>query len=149
LRETLGIVAVVLMLGMVAVHYGSLPEVIPTHFNAHGAADGWSGRPVLLILAAIGLVMYTMLTAAERMPEHMVSLPIKLARKPSAMPYAVEMVGWLKTEMAFVFLYICWGIIRVGLGKQEGLNPWFLPALIVVLLATTGYWYVRIWRSGD
>ena len=149
LREALGIVAVVLMVAMVAVHYHQLPEVIATHFDAHGAANGWSGKMVLLLLAAVGCVSYAMLTAAQRMPEHMVSLPIKLARKPNAMPLAVEMVAWLKVEVAWVFAYICHSIIRVGLGKQEGLSVWFLPVMVGVLLATTGTYYVKISRSED
>ena len=54
-----GILAPAILLGTIvylAVIYHTLPDRIPTHFNASGEITGWGGRGTLWIMPIVGLV---------------------------------------------------------------------------------------------
>jgi uncharacterized membrane protein len=149
LRETLAAAGVVYTLVLVAAHYATLPPIIPMHFNGHGAVDGWGGKGSLLFLVGTACFIYALLTLASYFPEHMISMPMKVARRRAALPLAVEMVGWLKVELAWMFAWLCWTIVVVATGRRQVLGTWFMPVMLVCVLGTTLLYYVRILRSPE
>ena len=149
LRELLAAAGVVFTVMLVATRYAALPAVIPIHFNAHGAVDGWGGKITLLLLAGASCLLYGVLTLAASFPEHMISLPMKVARRRDALPLAVEMVCWLKVEIAWMFYWITWTIIAVATGRRPGLGPWFMPLLLACVFGTTALYYWRILQSPE
>lgn len=57
-RETIilfifGLVPIALVLAL----WHRLPQQVPIHWNLHGAVDSWGSRPMLLLLAGIGLLL--------------------------------------------------------------------------------------------
>ena len=43
------------------------------------------------------------------------------------------MMGWLKAELTWLFAYIVWAVIRVALGRANGLGWAFLPLALAVV----------------
>ena len=52
----------VVVLGLTAAVYPSLPERIPTHWNAAGEIDGWSAKPMTFLMPAVMVVMLGILS---------------------------------------------------------------------------------------
>ena len=51
--------------------YGSLPDVVPTHWGADGQANGWGPKSTVLIMAALPALMLILMTALPRIdPKH-------------------------------------------------------------------------------
>jgi hypothetical protein len=50
----------------------------------------------------------------------------------------------LKAEIIWLFWYLEWQTIQVGLGKGGGLSGALLPVILLVLVVTMG---VYIWQS--
>ncbi len=67
-----GILAPVILLGCLAfilIIWHTLPEQIPTHFNAAGEIDGYGGRGTLLFMPIFGLVMDLSIALTGRFPK--------------------------------------------------------------------------------
>ena len=51
--------------------YGSLPDVVPTHWGADGQANGWGPKSTVLIMAALPALMLILMAALPRIdPKH-------------------------------------------------------------------------------
>ena len=57
------------------------------------------------------------------------------------------MVGWLNVEVCWMFAYISLAMVRNGMGLQAGLGMWFLPVTLVVVLGTSAFYMVRIYKA--
>lgn len=66
--ELLGAVLLAAFLVTVAASWSSLPVDVPTHFSASGEPDSWGSRAEALILPAIALVQFVLLTVLARFP---------------------------------------------------------------------------------
>ena len=67
-----GILAPVMLLGVLAyilIVWHTLPERIPTHYNAVGQIDGYGGRGTLLFMPIFGLVMDLTIALTGRFPK--------------------------------------------------------------------------------
>ena len=52
--------------------------------------------------------------------------------------------SWIKAELVWLFVFIEWQSIQVATGQASGLGWQMLPAALVVIFGTIGYY---IWRS--
>lgn len=51
--------------------YGSLPDVVPTHWGADGQANGWGPKSTVLIMAALPALMLILMAALPHIdPKH-------------------------------------------------------------------------------
>jgi len=68
LVEVLGWLILIALWGLTISHFSTLPDTIPTHFNAAGEADGFGskasiiGLPVIATLLFIGLTILKIFT---------------------------------------------------------------------------------------
>ena len=64
-------------------NYATLPDTIPTHFNAQGIVDGWGGKNTIFFLLGLNALIYILFTvinvafAAVRDPRSMINLPME------------------------------------------------------------------------
>ena len=145
LREVLALAGVLVMVGVVVLHYGALPQVIPTHFNGAGVADGWGPKSMVWILVGLGCVLYVTMTLASFFPS-LISVPVSAERKAAALPLVIEMAEWVKAEAVCMIAWICWMTMQVALGRSEGLGLWFLPVTMVGVFGTAGFYLWRIYK---
>lgn len=136
LLDSLAIVGLLLSWWVAASSYPRLPASVPLHFNLQGEADNWGGRWTIFLLPAINTViivgeywLFKYMLATGRMPAGM-ELPIH--------------VLWL--ELSVLFAFLTWRISQVAFGRARGLGLWFLPALLLVVLATCG-WMIAAGRG--
>ena len=67
-----GILAPAILLGSIVyilILWHSLPEQIPTHYNAAGEIDGYGGRGSLLLMPIIGLITDLVTALTARFPQ--------------------------------------------------------------------------------
>jgi len=143
LREFLAAAGLIVMVGVVAMHYGALPQVIPTHFDGAGVADGWGSKSMVWFVVGIGCFTYVMMMLASFFPS-LISMPVSRERMVAAQPIAIEMIGWVKVEATWIFAWISWMTVSVALGRSTGLGVWFLPVTTVAIFGTLGFYLWRI-----
>ena len=144
-RELLALAGVVFSAAVVADFYSRLPERIATHFNAEGVANGLGARSTLWVLVGIAVLLYLILSVVGSL-QGVVSLkrPLAPEREKVVLAESMEMVGWVKVEVCWMFAYLCLAMVRNGMGLQVGLGWWFLPVTLVVVLGTCAFYMVRI-----
>jgi len=147
-RELIALAGVVFAGAVVADFYSRLPERIATHFNSAGMANGFGARSTLWLLVGIAVLLYATLSVIHFVPR-VVNLkrPLAPERERAVLAESVAMVGWIKAEMCWMFAYICLAMVRNGMGMQEGIGRWFLPATLVVVFGTCAFYLARIFES--
>lgn len=113
--------------GAVAFRYDHLPATIPTHFGATGRPDGYGPRSAILALAAIWLLIQTLLTVLSRHPR-LFNYPMPVTTENAQRVYreGERLLVWLGLALAVTFAGVLWSaggawttgrvFIVVGLG---------------------------------
>jgi hypothetical protein len=150
-RSTIGLASDLLALaglafsfGTVAFRWASLPEIIPTHFGLAGQPDDWSNKKWLWLLPTISLLLYLGLTWIRRFPHKFNYLwPITESNAPRQYYLAQALIAIMKVEIAWLFTFITYQTVRIGLGETPALGIAFLPVVMVILGGTVvGYLYL-------
>lgn len=127
---------VLLLLGAVLFAWQQLPERIPAHFGITGEPDAWGSKGSIMILPAVGLILYASMMALARVP-HVYNYPVKITEANAEAQYRLGR-RLLLTVNAFT-IWLLAGLllnsIAVAMGRQEGLSP---VLLIVLLVAPAG-----------
>ncbi len=129
--------------------WSTLPQTIPTHFNAAGSPDGWGGKTTLLMLPIFEAAMYIMLTVIERFPK-IYNFPVEITEKNALLEYqtARETLVCIKSEMLLIFGYLQWVIVEGAKTASFSLGLWFVPVFLVIITLTLVYYIARMKRHG-
>lgn len=132
--DILGNAGILVMILLVALNWGSLPDTVPTHFNGAGDADGWGSKFTLLILPVIAIFLHILLGVVERKP-HLHNYPDRLTEENAPLFYAesVKIINLTKNIIALMFAYITYHIIRGALNGSDQLNIIGLAIFIILL----------------
>lgn len=125
---------------------GRLPDRIPTHIDLAGKADGWGSPQALWIFPGFGTVLYAGMTLVARFPEAF-NYPVRVtpANQAVLQGLALGLIAWLKAEVVCLFAVIQYMTIETARNGRGALFPFSMPAAIVVVFATIG-WYVIAMR---
>ena len=139
--EVLGRMGVILLLAIPLFYYSDLPDTIPTHFNATGEPDQYGSKAVVWLLPVIGLVTYLGLLWLNKYP-HIFNYMGKITEENAYRQYqiATRMVRAMNAIIVWAFAYLTYFMIQIGLGKADGLGPYFIPVFLIVLFGTIGYY---------
>ncbi len=144
-RELIAVAGLVFAAAVVADFYSRLPERIATHFNAEGIANGLGAKSVLWVLVGVAVLLYLILTMIGGLSRVVrLQRPLAPEREKVVLAESMEMVGWVKVVICWMFAYICLAMVRNGMGLQVGLGAWFLPVTLVVVFGTCGVYLMRI-----
>ncbi|WP_421877857.1 DUF1648 domain-containing protein [Marinoscillum sp.] len=127
-------------------YYSALPDTIPSHYNAAGEADGFSGKNVIWTLPAIGLVMFIGLTILNRFP-HIFNYPTEVTEENAERLYrgGTKLIRVLNMVTIGAFFYISLQSIMGAMGSNMGLGDWFLPVFLASTFIPIGvYIYLTI-----
>ncbi|MDM5314825.1 DUF1648 domain-containing protein [Fictibacillus sp. b24] len=146
LENILDIVAICLFIactGSLIMQWPSIPDTVPTHFNAAGEPDGWGSKINLWILLVIGLITWILLTVLEKFP-HIYNY-FNLTQENAERQYknARLMLNIIKNEMLLFFVLMSWVSTGVAQGAKEGLGVWILPIFIIGITGTIALFIVR------
>ena len=125
-------------------NYSSLPDTIPTHFNAAGEADGFGRKASIVGLPLIATLLYIGLTLLNRFP-HIFNFPTPITPDNALSQYtnATRMIRFLKLILVLVFAGISFQTIQQANGTGEGLGLWFLPLTLVLVSMPLLYFVVK------
>lgn len=129
-----------------------LPARIPTHFSLAGRPDDWGSPFVLLLVPALAVAIYLLISAVERSPRSF-NLPafpehLPARNRPRLKALALDMVAWLKMELACFFAGIQWGSVQEFRHPRDTFPLALMPAALVVIFATAGWFIGSIFRAG-
>lgn len=140
----IGLVALlllVLQVYLIIQYWPDLPERLPTHYNFRGEPDDYGSKTSILFLPLIGLGLFVMMTFVALNP-HTMNMPVRVTDENREQVYAqgVRFVHILRFLISFLFAYLLWGTISVGMGWQSQLDNRALIGFLG-LLAVTMIWF--------
>jgi uncharacterized membrane protein len=124
-----------------------LPAAVPVHFGADGRPDAWGAPSSLLLLPALGVVLYLGLSVLQRYPQ-IYNYPTIVTRENAAALYRTgrQFVLGAKLFVTVTFAIIFYGSVSLALGGPEVLGPWFLPTVLMSLAALLSVFVARMVR---
>jgi uncharacterized membrane protein len=124
--------------------YPKLPDIIPSHFNAAGEADGWSGKGTIWISPAIAIILFMGIRILTNYP-HQLNYITPITEENAEYQYrlAARLLRSLNLIIAGMFFFIQWSIVRGALGKGEGSGAWFLPVFISLMVFIVVFYLVK------
>lgn len=144
LVEVLGWLILLTLWGWTIAHYSSLPDTIPTHFNAAGEADGFGGKASIITLPIIATLLFIGLTVLNRYP-HIFNYPTAITQDNALRLYtlATRMLRYLKLILVVVFGGIEFMTIQHATGEATGLGVWFLPLTLMLIFLPLIYFVIK------
>ncbi len=116
----------------------NLPDVIPSHFNGAGMADGYSGKMSVLILPAVGTFVFFLLHVVAKYPDKL-NYPVTITEQNAEKQYtsAVRTLQTLKLSVTLLLLFIEAEVILPWVREHLGL--WAPGIGIFLLVAPVSY----------
>jgi uncharacterized membrane protein len=128
----------------IALHWRALPAKIPTHFGIGGQVNGWGGRNSLLMLLATTVVMFVLLTVAEKY-QRLVNIPVKVNREaPEVKGLIRSLAIVIKAVLSVGFFWITHVTIGIAMQERTAMGRVFLPLFLAAVLAPVVYYSVRL-----
>lgn len=146
--ELIGWLTLLLLWVLTCWKYSSLPDTIPTHYNAAGQTDSYGNKVTILFLPIIGTVLFIILTILNKYP-HIFNYPVKVTAGNAERLYtiATRMIRLLKLILALVFLTLLFREIQTVTGKSNGLGSWFLPLMIALTFIPMTYFIIKLVKA--
>jgi Domain of unknown function (DUF1648) len=126
-----------------------MPEQVPQHFDAAGQADAWGAKATLLLLPAVNLVVFAIMTLVSRFP-HISSLPVEVTAANARRVFRLVRFQtiWLKAVVALVLAYMSWRTVEQARGGAQGLGAGFLPLTLLGVGSAVAWFYFELRRRG-
>ena len=146
LLEIVGTAAVIAAAAEIATRWSALPAKIPIHFGIDGQANGWGERNSLLVLLASTIVMFVLLTIAEKY-QRLVNIPVKVDRQAPEVKRLIRSLAIvIKAVLSAGFFWITHTTIAIALKERTAMGSVFLPLFLAAVLAPVIYYSVRLKR---
>ena len=128
--------------------YSSLPDTIPTHFNAAGEADGFGRKASIVSLPVVASLLYIGLTLLNRVP-HSFNFPTPITQDNALRQYtnATRMIRYLKLILVVVLAGISYQTIQQANGTGDGLGLWFLPLTLGLIFMPLLYFVIKSFQT--
>lgn len=118
----------------------SAPDVIATHFDAHGRPNGYGSPWGMVIPCIITTVLGAGLLLVAYHP-HLINMPVEM-KTPRQYELAIR-----STRVAALTLLLLTLSIPCSLLLFESPSPWPVLAVVGLLLAIAVYYSVRIYKA--
>lgn len=154
MRKTLGLIGLIALAALYGLTWSALygpnrlPDRVPTHFDAAGNPNGWGSPSGLILMPAIATALYLLMSVVARFPESF-HYPVRITPQNLARLQAVtlNMVLWLKVELACLFAVLQWAFIQSARTGNGHLFPMILPFFIVAVFGTIGWSLAALMRA--
>ena len=149
LLELVAAAMAVCLLVLTGVLYSKAPDTVPSHFNFAGEIDGWSGKEVYWIMAAVFVVMMV-ICASAAYNRKLVNLPIRL--KPAVFYRQIGLISRMCRIMTIAFGLIWLAILLamsasfIGLPADVAIT--FIPVSVTLMLGVVLFYTLKIWWIG-
>lgn len=146
--EIISATVLITAIALLLFYYPTLPERVPSHYDALGQPDSYSSKSKLIILVGIGIFLYALLTVISRFP-HIFNYPVNITETNAESQYvnSVRMLRYIKLVIICQFTYIVYASIMIALGTQATLGVAFLPVSLAFLFGVMIIFIVRAYRQ--
>lgn len=143
LLEILSLTVMASCIIYICISWSTLPDILPSHFNALGQPDDWSGKGTLLIGPIISIIIYALLTGILLLPPEKLNSPIEVTPKNRLYIQKTmrDMVSSLKLAIVLIFSYITICTIEL-----KPLSPWFIPIFLLGTFVPLIVFIVKLFR---
>lgn len=123
--------------------WDSIPNKIPTHFNAAGIPDSWGGKGTLLTLLGICLLIYLLITVVLFFPK-MWNVPVTITAANEQFVYGnmSRMLSTIKLSITGCFTYI-----NIRSAQGGSLGAWFMIIFLLAMFGSMAYYILRTVRG--
>jgi uncharacterized membrane protein len=140
---------------LVLSNYSTLPDTIPSHFNAQGVADDWGSKKSIFFFPAFVVPLYVFLSlfnawiSLTKDPKSLINLPertkaaISEARAEELRVLIGRCLFLIKTLTVALMTYSVYATIEVARGEARGLGIAFYLILAAILVSTA----FMVWKS--
>lgn len=129
--DMLSATLLILLIAYTVISYSELPDTIPSHFNAKGEVDGYSGKSMLWLLPAIGFVLFVGLYILNKFP-HMHNYMVNITEENALKNYrfSTRIVRFTNLFLMLTFGIITYSIVDSASGNNSKMDSWVLPFII-------------------
>ena len=144
LLEALALALLCGLLLYIYLQWEQIPARVPLHFNALGEIDRWGNKTSLLILPGVAVFAYLLLTVTAFFPQFW-NVPVQVTAVNQAAVHRClqSMQLLIKAEVMAVL-----GYLTLQAARATALTAAFLPVMLAVLLGTTLFFSIRLYRLG-
>ena len=125
--------------------WSTIPDQIPTHYNAAGEIDDWGGKGMIWFTVIISWVLYLGISFIERYPD-IWNTGVEITRKNSEKVYRLlkYLIRTSKLIMTAVFFkFIIFSFI------VKALPGWFSPGFLLLWTGKGGFLLIRIFCNTE
>ena len=146
--EAIAIGALVYGIVVVLQAWSTLPDTIPTHFDASGNADGFGPKGMIWLLPSISVVLVPAMLFLRRFP-WLSNTPVKITDENAEQQYTliVRLLSVLAGVISLLFLALLYDTIAIAGGGTSFLGSWFMPVFIVPIVGTLLWYFVSAMRA--
>lgn len=136
--EVIALSVLAFMCVYVVVMYKKLPNIIATHFNDSGKANGFGNKSTLFLLPGIAIVINILLTILSFYP-HIFNYTVKITEENASNQYtlATRFLRIIKCFVNILLLYIVHTSIQTAFTNHAELGKYFLPFILVFMFVPT------------
>ncbi|WP_323788129.1 DUF1648 domain-containing protein [Psychroserpens sp.] len=129
--DMLSATLLILLIAYTVISYSELPDTIPSHFNAKGEVDGYSGKSMLWLIPAIGFVLFVGLYILNKFP-HMHNYMVNITEENALKNYrfSTRIVRFTNLFLMLTFGIITYSIVDSASGNNSKMDSWVLPFII-------------------
>lgn len=138
-------VCLILLLGMTAylvIRWGSLPDQVPGHYNAHGEVTRWGSKGELWTLPIVGWIIYIGISVLERFPSAW-NTGVTVTEKNKERVYRLlkSMIAGMKLIMVLAFTFI-----QINSIRGTTLPSYFTALFLILVFGEIIFYIVRLIR---
>ena len=150
LENVLNIISLLVYIGSVIhlfMHWSSLPNRVPIHYNLVGEIDKWGSKEAIFFLPITGAILWMGLTILEKFP-HLYNYLVVLTEENIERQYknASTMINVVKNEILLYIAYCSWKDVNITYGRDVVLETWDLPIFLLILFGSIGFFIIRSFR---
>ncbi|RLQ97470.1 DUF1648 domain-containing protein [Falsibacillus albus] len=146
LEKLLDLAALIILIGNVIyllLVWPSLPDSIPTHFNFKGDVNGTGSKWTILLLPALGLILWLGMYVLEKYPHIYNYLNLTEENAERQYKNSRMLVNVLKNFILSYFVYIGWEMVQVSKGSHKAMDAWPMILFIIAILGITVFFIIR------
>lgn len=124
-----------------------VPDMVPTHFNWKGNADGYGGKDSLFILPGSAVFAF-FCSSLSRIDPRYINLPVRLHAKNARPVFeiAYRMISWIQICVVIGFAIFLWQTIEAAKASSGQISMFPLWTFLILLFAIMGSYVVKIRR---
>lgn len=147
INKLIDIVALLMVIGFVGstfIYWGMAPDIVPTHYNGSGIADGYGSKNTMFIMLPIVVILYLGLDKLSDYPQ-IYNYIIEITPKNKEKQYnmAVTFMKILKLEVVLMFLYVQIKIATSMVRNEEHMTMVFLFISMAILFGSIGFYIYK------